>query len=135
MQYAHLFEPDANYKQMPERTLLDKRQTFVRYHNDNNEVEGGFNRQILVAGGPVSNFVVDDKEQKSQALEDAIFWPKSSMKTHCVGAWVFAVGVGFFGVPALYPTMGVGETIAIAYATGAVAYYMIRNRDLQVKKN
>lgn len=135
MQYAHLFQPDENYKQMPERTLLDKRQTFVRYHNDNNEVEGGFNRQVLVAGGPVSNFVVDDKEQKSQALEDAIFWPKSSMKTKAVGPWVLAAGVGFFAVPAFWPAMGAGETIAIAYATGALSYYLIHNRDIQVKKN
>ena len=135
MQFAHLFDPGPTYNQMPLRTLLDKRQTFVRYHNDNNEAEN-FKRELNVAGGPVSNFVVEDTtEQTKSALEDAIFWILKSPEKNAVGPFVVAAGFGFFLLPALWPQLSSGEAVAAAYSSGALTYYLIHSKDLHVKKN
>jgi hypothetical protein len=137
MQFVNLFQVSPDHRRIPEPNLIDeiyRPKTFVKYHNDGNPNEKHFTRELAVSGGTVSNFVRDEKNQKL-ALEDAIFWPKSAIETKCVGAYVVAAAVGFFLMPMLLPAIGAGESIAAAYGSGAVTYYMIHANDLHVKLN
>lgn len=79
--------------------------------------------------------IASDKQARKLLAQEALQWPRSSMKEECLLPLGVAAAVALYFAPLTVPNIGLGELVVASYAAGALTYYLeFQNKFFSAKK-